>query len=89
MSDEADKPKPNKGGMNWFLALLTWFLTSAFTSVIAALFVWHVPDGNKEILIYMVGQLSGFTGAAIALWTNTTYQSAVKTEMISKADKIT
>ena len=89
MADEADKPKPNKGGMNWFLAILTWFLVSGFMSVIVALFLQHVPDGNKEILIYMAGQLSGFTGSAVALWTNTTYQSAVKTEMISKADKIT
>lgn len=74
--------------MTWFLTLLTAFLVSGFMSVIAALFLWHVPDGNKEILVYMAGQLSGFTGAAIALWTNTTYESSEKTKLIAKADKV-
>jgi hypothetical protein len=85
MSIEAEKPKAS---MNWFLAILTWFLVSGFMSVIVALFLRHVPEGNREILVYMVGQLSGFASAAVAYWMNTTHQSAVKTEMISKADKI-
>jgi hypothetical protein len=36
----------------------------------------------------MAGQLSGFTGSAVALWTNTTYQSAQKTEMLAKSGPI-
>jgi hypothetical protein len=88
MSEEQPSASKSKWGMNIFLAFLTWFLISGFMSVLSALFFWHVPDGNKEILVYMAGQLSGFTGSAVALWTNTTYQSAQKTEMLAKSGPI-
>ena len=89
MSDETNTAPPRqRRSMTWFLTLLTGGLVSGFMSMIAALFLWHVPEGNKEILVYMAGQLSGFTGAAIALWTNTTHESAEKTKLIAKADKV-
>lgn len=74
--------------MSLFLSALTVFLISGFMAVLVSLFLWHVPDGNRETLVYMAGQLSGFTGAAIAYWYNTTHGSARKTEILAKAEPV-
>lgn len=74
--------------MGAFLAFLTASLISGFMAVLVSLFFWSVPEGNRETLVYMAGQLSGFTSAAIAYWYNTTHQSAVKTDLLAKAEPI-
>lgn len=70
-------------------ALLTWVIVCGFTTVMIMLFRQDVPTANRDILVYMVGQLSGFTGAAIAFWLGTTRESAKKTELIAKAPSLT
>lgn len=75
-------------GMDVFIAVLTWFLVSSFMAIMAALFFKAIPEGNKEILVYMAGQLSGFTAAAVGLWTNTTYHSNEKTKLLAQAQPI-
>jgi hypothetical protein len=74
--------------MGIFLSALTIVLISGFMAVLVSLFLWHVPEGNRETLVYMAGQLSGFTSAAIAYWYNTTHGSARKTELLSKAEPV-
>ena len=74
--------------MNLFLIILTMLLISGFMAVLVSLFFWDVPAGNRETLVYMAGQLSGFTSAAIAYWYNTTHGSARKTEILAKAEPI-
>jgi len=74
--------------MNLFLTILTMLLISGFMAVLVSLFFWDVPAGNRETLVYMAGQLSGFTSAAIAYWYNTTHGSARKTEILAKAEPI-
>jgi leucyl aminopeptidase (aminopeptidase T) len=69
-------------------ALLTWCIVSAFATVMFALFVKIVPIENRDIIVYMVGQLSGAFGAVIAFWFGTTRESAKKTEMLAQADSI-
>ncbi len=74
--------------MNLFLTMLTMFLVSGFMAVIVSLFLWAVPEGNRETLVYMAGQLSGFASAAVAYWYNTTHGSARKTEILAKAEPV-
>jgi hypothetical protein len=69
-------------------ALLTWVVISGFTTVMLALFFREVPSANRDIIVYMVGQLSGFTGAVIAFWFGTTRESAKKTEMLAQSEPI-
>lgn len=64
-------------------ATLTWVIVSGFTSILAMLFLKEVPTGNRDIIVYMVGQLSGFTGAVVAFWFGTTRESSKKTEMLA------
>lgn len=74
--------------MGMFLSTLTIVLVSGFMAAFTALFLWDVPPGNRETLVYMAGQLSGFTSAAIAYWYNTTHGSARKTEILAKAEPV-
>lgn len=83
----ADKTA-NRRNLDWFLVILTYTMVSGFMSVMAALFLWHVPEGNKDILVYMVGQLSGFASATVAIWTSTTHESSKKSDVISQAQPV-
>jgi hypothetical protein len=65
-------------------ALLTWLLVGAFILTMTALFTITVPLENREVLVYMVGQLSGFAAAAVAFWLGTTRQSENKTNLLAK-----
>lgn len=73
-------PRP-RDAMRGFLVL---FLLGAFQLALFALFKWEVPAGNKEIVIYMLGQLSGFVGAGIIFYFGTTQSSREKTDAISE-----
>lgn len=42
-------------------------LVAAFVSVIFALFWWAIPKSNEQLFVYMLGQLSGFVSAVVAL----------------------
>lgn len=41
-------------------------LVSGFLGALAALFIIPIPPENKELIIYMLGQLSGFAGGIVA-----------------------
>jgi hypothetical protein len=69
-------------------AFLTWVVVSAFVSIIAFLIFKDVPTGNKDILVYMVGQLSGIVASACAFWLGTTRQGERKTELIAQAPAV-
>jgi hypothetical protein len=90
MSDpvETEPAKLPTRHMNVFLAFLTGVLVCGFMSMIAALFFLAIPDNNRETLVYMAGQLSGFTGASVAFWYSTTFQSGEKTNIIANSPPV-
>ena len=64
-------------------ALLTCFVVGAFTATLILLLKFDVPATNRDIVVYMIGQLSdGFT-SALAFWLGTTRDSARKTELLA------
>ena len=69
-------------------AVLTWFLVGSFVGTLIALFLVEVPLSNRDIVVYMAGQLSGFTAAAVAFWLGTTRDSQNKTGLIARAEPI-
>ena len=73
---------------SWVPAILTCVLLAAFNAALAALFLLAVPEGNRDIVVYMIGQLSGFAAAAVAYWLGTTRNSQTKTDMIAAAQPI-
>lgn len=58
---------PGKGAdtfRNW----LAFFLISAFVAVLPLLVFKTIPGENKEIIVYMIGQLSGMATTAIGFY---------------------
>lgn len=56
-------PKTNPGDL--FRNRLTFFLVGAFTGIIPLFVFWGMPETSKEIVTYMVGQLSGMALMAL------------------------
>ena len=83
--DRADARKMQTSLRSIVPALLTWFLISSFIGTLVALFLVDVPASNRDVMVYMVGQLSGFTAAAVAFWLGTTRQSENKTGMLAQS----
>lgn len=87
--DRASARDMQKSTQSVVPALLTWIIVGSFATVLTLLFIRVVPQENRDIIVYMVGQLSGFTAAAVAFWLGTTRESAKKTELLAKATPIT
>ena len=66
-------------------AILTSFLVGAFTGTLVLLLQYDVPATNRDIVIYMIGQLGGGFTAALAYWLGTTRDSGRKTELLAQA----
>lgn len=58
-----------------------WFAGS-FIGALAALYLLPIPPANKDLIVFMLGQLSGFTGAVVAFNFGTSKGSADKTAML-------
>lgn len=61
--------------MRGVLALL---LLGAFELALFWLFQFEVPQTNRDLVVFMLGQLSGFTGAAVAYYLGTSKSSSDK-----------
>lgn len=66
-------------------ALLTCFVVGAFTATLVLLLHFDVPATNRDIVVYMIGQLSGGFTSALAFWLGTTRDSGRKTELLAQA----
>lgn len=69
-------------------AVLTSALGVAFIACLFCLFGVEIPTGNKDVLVYMTGQLAGAFGVALAFWFGTTRSSNDKTELLAKAQPV-
>ena len=69
-------------------ALLTCFVVGAFTATLILLLRFDVPATNRDIVVYMIGQLSGGFTSALAFWLGTTRDSSRKTELLARADAV-
>ena len=68
-------------------AAITTGILSAFVGTALALFFVPIPDPNRDQIIFMLGQLSGFSGSAIAFWLGTTRSSQAKDATIQSLAK--
>lgn len=66
-------------------ALLTCFVVGAFTTTLVLLLKFDVPATNRDIVVYMIGQLSGGFTSALAFWLGTTRDSGRKTELLAQS----
>ena len=61
---------------------------SSFMGILTLMFFVPLPAENQDMIIYMVGQLSGFAGAAFAFWLDTMCQSECKTRLLAQAQRV-
>jgi len=66
-------------------ALLTCFVIGSFSVTLLLLLRFDVPPTNRDIVVYMIGQLSGGFTSALAFWLGTTRNSVRKTELLAGA----
>ena len=69
-------------------ALLTCFVVGAFTTTLILLLKFDVPATNRDIVVYMIGQLSGGFTSALAFWLGTTRDSGRKTELLAQSGPV-
>jgi len=58
-------------------------LLFSFQLSLAALFKWQVPETNRDMVIYMLGQLSGMVTTALAFYFATSKSSQEKNAVIA------
>lgn len=54
--------------IEWMRNLLAFLLVGAFIGILPALFLIAIPESNKDIITYMVGQLSGMALTALGFY---------------------
>ena len=65
-------------GTHWAVIALTFAVLSLFSAALGALMLRELPAANSDIALLLIGQLSGFTGAALGYWFNTSIGSTRK-----------
>lgn len=68
---------------NIFRSTLGGFIAGSFVGALAALYVVPIPPDNQDLIVFMLGQLSGFMGAVMGYNFGTTKSSSDKNEAIA------
>lgn len=69
-------------------AVLTCGTGLGFLITLAALFFLPIPAENRDLVVYMCGQLAAAFTACLAFWVGTTRSSETKTSMLAMAQPI-
>lgn len=67
---------------HWMPSVLTVLLTLMVACVTYGLMTMVVPPDSKEVLFFLVGQLTGAFMTAITFWLGSSRSSVVKTKML-------
>lgn len=63
---------------HWMPSALTIALFALFSAISLALFLLPLPANNRDLVVYLAGQVTGFTGTAIAFWLGASKQPSPK-----------
>lgn len=69
-------------------AMLTCFVGLAFVGTLFVLFYVPIPADNRDIIVYMCGQLAAAFAACLAFWVGTTRASENKTNLLAQAQPV-
>ena len=59
-------------------------MSAMFGAIVGSLFMWAIPEGNKDIVVYMAGQVSGILTSCVTYWVGSTRASANKDSLIRR-----
>lgn len=63
---------------HWMPSAITMVMCAMFGAIVGALFIWAIPGDNKDIVVYMAGQVSGILTSCVTYWVGSTRASANK-----------
>lgn len=69
---------------HWAPSALTMLLLTMYGAAFGALLFWAIPDANKDMVNFMLGQLSGMLSGCVVYWVGSTRASANKDIMIKR-----
>ena len=69
---------------HWMPSAITLLMCAMFGMIIGALFIWAVPGDNKDIVVYITGQVSGILTSCVTYWVGSTRASANKDSLIRR-----
>ena len=69
---------------HWMPSAITMVMSAMFGAIIGALFIWAIPGENKDIVVYMAGQVSGILTSCVTYWVGSTRASANKDSLIRR-----
>lgn len=69
-------------------AVLTSGVGLVFAFTLSALFWMPIPAENRDVIVYMCGQLAAAFAATLAFWFGTTRSSADKTALLAQAQPV-
>ena len=72
-----------KHRVDWMRGVLAIALLLSFQVALGALFKVEVPQSNRDMVIYMLGQLSGMVTTALAFYFATSKSSSDKNAVIA------
>ena len=67
---------------HWMPSAITMVMCAMFGAIVGALFIWAVPGDNKDIVVYITGQVSGILTSCVTYWVGSTRASANKDSLI-------
>lgn len=85
LADTQKAREENKG--HWMPAVLSIFLFMLFSTVSFALFKWAIPDGNRDLIVYLAGQISGFVATVVVYWLGASKGGEEQTKFINKQNQ--
>lgn len=63
---------------HWAPSALTMLLLAMYGAAFGSLLFWAIPDANKDMVNFMLGQLSGMLSGCVVYWVGSTRSSANK-----------
>ena len=69
---------------HWMPSVIMMVMCAMFGSIVGTLFIWAIPGENKDIVVYMAGQVSGMMASCVVYWVGSTRASANKDSLIRR-----
>lgn len=69
---------------HWMPSALTLALLTLFALVLGALFFTDAPAGNRDLIVYLVGNLFTLLAGAVTYWVSSTKESSDKDKLLGK-----
>jgi len=70
-------------GDHWMPAALTLFLLFMLAAQMTVLFLLPIPDGNRDLLVYLSGNFLPFVSAAVYYWVSSTKDANNREKLMS------